>query len=98
MTAENSLPAVSIRIFFTSDTLDEEGIPSIYRSYQISGRAALPNEAPSGYGVAKVAPLSDDAPALVPDEVQAPGGTDGAIQAAIEQLKMLNPGLECKGG
>lgn len=97
MTAENELPAVSIRIFFTSDTLDEDGNPSIYRSYQISGRAALPGEAPDGYGIAKVAPLTDDAPALVPDEVVAPGGTDGAIQAAIEQLKMLNPGLECKG-
>ncbi|HTY94801.1 MAG TPA: hypothetical protein VMC02_12985, partial [Steroidobacteraceae bacterium] len=62
--------------------------------YFVRGRIALANEATSGYGIAKVYPLSSDAPPLNPEIVAAPGGAAGAVAEAIRRLKGINGDLK----
>lgn len=80
-------------VLFFSNDWDDFGMPTDYHAYVVIGRGAAQGEAVKGEGIAKVYPLSEQAPLLNPDRVFGPD-PDGAVAKAIERLKEVNQDLE----
>jgi hypothetical protein len=84
---------ISKRVSYSNDQFDQFAMPTDYRAYLVRGRDAMPGEANPTDGIAKVYTLSRNAIPLNPDHIVAPGGTEKAVDAAIQKLRKLNADL-----
>ena len=81
------------KVYFYGEEVDDFGMPLQYHAYVVIGRDAKPEEAPQGHGIAKVYPISREAPPLQPDHVVG-NNCRSAVLRAIMQLRKIHAHLK----